>query len=124
MLNADTSSKQVLFLIAIIIFIFIGFQYKKIVIDQDFTVNGSLPCDTVNERCFTKSCPETQRMINCDNAPYKKISITATFAPKCLFEEKCGSSFECSQYTKQSCVITYCSKQSIEGSEKCTEKVD
>jgi hypothetical protein len=72
-------------------------------------------CDATKEKCYAQSAD-----FGFLETPYKKVSILASRAPKCLEEHNCES-FSCSDISDDPniCAITYCSDNTKDPGEEC-----
>lgn len=117
----DTSTKHLLSLTTFAILVVIGIKFKQLYLDQDFILITEVPCDPRMASCFTKECDIETNVINCNGAPYKKVTIRAANAPECFLEASCDS-FEC-PLTDTTCSIEYCSDDALEEEETCTTSI-
>lgn len=102
----------------LVIVVIVGFRYYQYVIERNFTVLANISCDPTSEVCFVSDCsPED---VGCDLTPYKKVSIRASDAPKCIEEHNCEA-FSCDGIS--TCMITYCNDSTIEEGEVCADAV-
>ena len=89
------------------------FQYQRYVVDRDFLLWVSAPCDAKVSSCFVAPCDAD---LACDSAPYAKVALRADEAPTCLEEHNCAT-FACRG--NETCTITYCSPGELEAGETC-----
>ena len=107
----------VLPLFAILIVAVIGFRYYEYVLNHNFVMNVYTACNPAIEQCFVSDCSPADDL-SCPPGPYKKIEIRSSDAPKCLEEHTCKD-FRCDGIV--SCTATYCSAETLEAGESCTE---
>lgn len=103
------------FLLIFFLIIIVLFRYEKYVIQGDFLITSTAPCSN-SESCFVMDCAAADNP-ECEARPYKKIVISASIAPQCVFEHTCQN-FVCSVNDSR-CKIEYCSQEKLIGGEKC-----
>ena len=121
-MNQEKKSNFNYLIFAIIITImFVGsYRYYQYMIERNFIISVNTICDQQNESCFSSS-PDLSYGQN----PYKKITLTANYAPKCLEEHNCDSFFCPSILEKSSiCEITYCTDDTKEDGEECVGPIN
>lgn len=102
--------------VIIAIFAVVGYRYDQYVFKKNYVVNAAAPCDAAMNSCFAADCsPEEDA--SCDTTPYEKVTLPAADAPDCLLENSC-SQFDCSNANQ--CTITYCTPDTAEDGEVCT----
>lgn len=109
-------SKYSLSIFLILVSLIVAYKYEQFVIVENYTIYAITPCDTDSNRCFIAKCEEG----DCDETPYKKVEILASIAPNCLKENSCGS-FSCFETDAGHCNEYYCSIDTLEDGEDCTE---
>jgi hypothetical protein len=105
-----------LILIFIIVILLVGgYRYYQYMIKKNFILEMNTICDVKTEKCFSPS-PDLGFL----DTPYKKVSIIANLAPRCLEEHNCES-FSCSNISDDPniCAITYCSDDTKDSGEEC-----
>lgn len=112
----DKSSKYIFAIIFVLFCITVGYRYEQYIIKKNFTLEVNTVCDPSTEKCFQMDCDATSP--DCDTSTYKKVSILAHDAPKCLEEHNCES-FSCAGIS--SCSITDCSTETFVDGEVCTK---
>ncbi|MEN9647420.1 MAG: hypothetical protein RLY57_224 [Candidatus Parcubacteria bacterium] len=105
-------------LITILISTLIWYRFNDFVINKNFVINVAVNCNTEIEQCFVSDC-NTEIDSECDQEPYKKISILKKYAPACLEEHSCEN-FKCSDF--QSCMEINCSEASLDEGEICSSE--
>ena len=102
--------------IALVIIAIIGYRYNQYIVHKNFYIDVNTQCDPSVESCFAWDCdPEEDE--ECDNTPYKKVSILSSDAPKCLEEHSCEN-FTCDSNVEL-CEIVYCSESVLDEGEIC-----
>jgi len=114
MLNRPAAS--ILCIVAAVALV-IGYRYEAYVARQAFTVNAAAPCDPSLHACFAADCSPVEDA-SCDTSPYEKVALPAAQAPDCLLENSCDS-FSCD--ASDDCTVTYCSADTAEDGEVCTD---
>lgn len=104
--------------IATILFV-IGVRYYDSIVRRDFLIEATISCDPMHEACFAWDC-DVETDPTCDQTPYKKIALPAYSASHCLEENDCPE-FSCE--AAAGCTTTYCSDETREEWELCTEFV-
>lgn len=107
------SAKIFIFFILILFLVVAGERYLEYIHNKNFEILVNTSCQLGEQGCFVADCEAGP---DCDQTPYKKVSILAKEAPKCLGEHTCEN-FTCSGL--ESCEITYCSEETLEDGEKC-----
>ncbi len=101
----------------LILLIVIGVRSYDILIQRNFLIEAAIKCDSNLEVCFVWDC-NSEEDLSCDRTPYKKIELPAPNAPHCLEENNC-SEFSCN--TSEGCMNIYCTDETREEWEICTE---
>jgi hypothetical protein len=102
----------------IVIFLFVGgYRYYQYILEKNFILEIDTVCDSNTEKCFS---PSTDMSFL--DAPYKKVKIIASLAPKCLEEHNCET-FYCPTGMEDTnkCQITYCSNETKIDGEECLD---
>ena len=102
----------------VLIFIAVAYHgYRVFFVERDFIINGTTECDPAFESCFAW-CEE-----ECEEDYYKKITKKSSNIAVCneLFEE--CESLVC-EPGERGCKIIYCSEETVEESEICTNPTD
>lgn len=92
----------------------VGYRYYQYMVKKNFILEVNVACDPNTENCFKADCSGD----GCDTSTYKKVTISAHDAPKCLEEHNCDT-FTCTGIS--SCTMTYCSKDTLADGEVCTK---
>lgn len=102
--------------ILVVVFLSVlSFRFITYTIQSDFYVFSQIPCDPLSETCYIYECdPNTTN--DCVTEYYKKVTVLASIAPQCIFENDC-SYFVCNE--SQSCSVTTCSPESVVSGEIC-----
>jgi hypothetical protein len=107
--------KHLLVLIILVVVFVIMYRYDQYIIKKNFILEVSISCDSSKETCFVMDC-SVDIDPDCDKNPYKKIKISATYAPICLEEHTCDD-FTCDNLNDCSTLI--CSDDNKESWETC-----
>lgn len=113
----DKSSKYIFAIIFVLFCVTVGYRYYQYMVKKNFILEVNVACDPAIENCFKADCVATSP--DCDTTTYKKVSILAHDAPKCLEEHNCEG-FTCDGIA--SCSITSCSADTLVDGEVCTSK--
>lgn len=109
------NTKILLVTISLFFFFIVGYRFYGYMVQKDYVLYVNTACDPNTEACFD---PNTDASV--DETPYKKVEITAKFAPACLGEHSCEEEFTCDSVSEQAnCSITYCSEDTLEDGEQC-----
>ena len=114
------SSLKYLYILLLLCIIFVVFyRYKQYVINRNYILEVTTICDPDLETCFSPSVD-----FGFSDKPYKKVTITANIADKCLEEHNCES-FSCPLELNSSdiCKIEYCSDENKLDGEKCINNI-
>lgn len=97
----------------------VGWNYSTFFNERDYLVYTEVSCDPETESCFSWVCEEEDE--ECDDAPYKKITLTAAYAPLCdiYTDEECPEP-SCSPLDT-ACEVIFCSEETLEEGEICAE---
>lgn len=95
----------------------IGYRYYDYFIAKNISLYAFTPCSPDIENCFISS--EESAYFEFQLEPYKKIEILDKYAPTCLEEHTCEN-FSCDGI--ESCIVTYCSEETLEDGEYCYEE--
>lgn len=82
---------------------------------KNYPVFSLISCDPSIDSCFIAN-EDTANFFFAKN-PYKKVVVSAKYAPICLDEHTC-TDFKCNVKDSK-CTITDCNENSIEESERC-----
>ncbi len=115
--NASAKILPVVFVLALLAAV--AWNYSTFFIDRDYLVYSEISCDPEMESCFSWVCGEEDN--ECDDSPYKKIELAAASLPLCdMYTNE-----ECPEPTcntnDETCTITYCSDETLEEGEICTD---
>ena len=110
-----SNTKKEIVLIIAILFIIIGFRYEQYVVERNFMLDVNVNCIEGEKGCFVADCDPADSE-DCDTTHYKKVSILASEAPKCLEEHSCEA-FSCSGL--HNCAVVLCNDESLEEGEVC-----
>jgi hypothetical protein len=107
-----------LFGVAIVVVLIFGHNLKKYYLDKNYLDEAITACNPLQHSCFeadpNNPNPDLQVPI------YEKVEVEAANAPACLDEHSCKE-FTC---TGTSCRITYCSAESKEAGEVCSNEIE
>ena len=108
-------NNKFLSLIVLFILFFVFYRYYQYAVVKNFVLEVNTICNSKLESCFDAS-----EDLSFGQNPYKKVSIIAHYAPKCLENHDCES-FSCSEDLKNisQCKITYCSDDTKVDGESC-----
>lgn len=111
-----------MFFIALILIVLAiaGFRFKDYYIDRNYILSVYTNCDASVNNCFVAD-PEFADQ-GFQAGAYEKVEITARYAPACLEEHTCQD-FSCNQFP-DNCSVTYCSDDSIEEGEACSNALN
>lgn len=115
----DRSSKYIFGILFVLFCITVGYRYDQYILKRNYILKVNVTCNPVIEDCFESDCDNTDP--KCNASTYKKVSILAHDAPKCLEEHNCEN-FTCSGIN--SCEITNCNSDALESGEKCTNPIN
>lgn len=104
-----------LLLVIAALLVVVAYRYDEYVLQRDFTLVVTAPCDTSAHSCFISDCSPADNP-GCVVGPYEKVKILAREAPRCLEEHSC-SSFSCTAYA--TCSATFCTSNVLEDGESC-----
>ncbi|HVY36105.1 MAG TPA: hypothetical protein VG982_02405 [Candidatus Paceibacterota bacterium] len=113
----DKRAQVTIILVVLAIFIVAGYRYKGYVLDGNYTVLANTVCDASEGHCFVSDCSPGESE-NCDQTPYKKVTIERKYAPECILNHTCES-FYCGDIP--TCSITYCSDETLDEGEICND---
>lgn len=117
----NKEARYFLYFILLMTLVVIFYRYQQYVIKEKFILKVNTACNSINESCFVADC-SSEDDTECDVVPYKKVDILNAYAPKCLQEHSC-SEFSC-ESSESECSITYCSSDTVEFGEKCSEFIE
>lgn len=114
----DRKSKYLIRGLILIFFVSAYWGYQVFVVQRDFIVNSTATCDPQIESCFV-SCDAGR----CGTDYYTKITKRAYNIPICNgILEKCEP-LVC-EPGEIDCEITFCSSESVEEGERCTNPLN
>jgi hypothetical protein len=108
-----------LVLIILVILSVVFYRYNEYVVKKNFYIDSTISCDPSVESCFAWDCSSDEDP-ECDDSPYKKVSMVSNIAPNCLEEHACES-FSCPENSGDSCVVISCSEETLSDGEICAE---
>jgi hypothetical protein len=107
-------SKYFYIAITILILIVTGYRFVQYRVENNFLLYGTISCNTETESCFVWDCSLDE--LDCDQTPYKKVTVWAASAPDCLYENDCED-FSCEGIKE--CQIQNCSAEALMDEEMC-----
>lgn len=112
------SAHTVVFLICTgILVLIVGIHnFTRYYIMRDYPLNVFSSCDPAMHSCFIAN-PDTADP-TFQTEPYEKVAVDAAHAPSCLDEHTC-SNFTC-EGVGGTCEVTYCSADTVEEGESCS----
>lgn len=118
-MSYDKYSKYFLSLLLLLLIVVLFNRYYDYVSNKNYIIKLNTVCDPEKELCFKSESFD----LNFGYENYKKITILARYAPKCLEEHSCES-FSCpSELSSEECNIVYCEIDTIEDeAETCVYK--
>jgi hypothetical protein len=102
--------------ILIIVLIVAGHNFERYYIAKNYPLHVFINCDTAKHSCFVADPATADPTFQA--SPYAKVLINAAHAPSCLEEHDC-SNFSCNGIIG-ACEVMYCSKDSLEDGETCS----
>lgn len=93
------------------------YRFEEYQVAGDYLIYTTASCDATNERCFVMDCDPTDE--ECDQTPYKKITVHAGSAPACALEHTCED-FVC-PVEDSSCEVLLCNDDAVEDGEVCMD---
>jgi hypothetical protein len=116
-----TLTSKIIMLVSLAVIIFtVWFKFSQYTVQENYILYALITCDPTTHNCFTTDCdPENEE---CDTSTYKKVEMTANAAPACVKENNCEE-FAC-ESDDPNCSETYCSEDTLEEGERCTENTE
>lgn len=110
-------SQKLLFSILALFVVVCLYRLEEYMVADDFIIISTVLCNPAQESCFVPDC-EYQGLgsDDCNQTPYKKITIHARNAPHCVYEHDC-TYIDCTD--SRECLETLCTTDSIEPGEMC-----
>jgi len=105
-----------LFILGTLLFFVCGSNFLRYYVFKNFTLYTFTACNQLHDKCFLSN--QEHSGFSFYNKPYKKVKIVAHKAPSCLNEHTCDD-FSCTD-NDTSCTITFCSLNSVEKGEVCS----
>jgi hypothetical protein len=105
----------------LVVFVTIGYRCYQYIDNRNFVLEVNTICDPQIEKCFVQSSD-----FGFLETPYKKVTIVASLAPRCLEEHTCEAFF-CPTDLKNAyeCQTIYCSDETKKEGEECSgESID
>ena len=119
-MNKKSSPTIFLIFIGIFIALVIGQNFRRYHIIKNYSLNVFTSCDVEKHNCF-QVASGTVDLLPFQVGQYAKVEIIATYAPVCLDEHTC-SDFSCDGIIDSACRITYCSEDTKEEGEICSNE--
>ncbi len=116
----NNRSKILVTLVALLFIVSAVLQYRHFVGNKEFLVVNHVSCDPLRESCFISDCDPLIDE-DCDTTPFKKITMTASYAPSCTANESCEEP-RCFDEDKK-CLVVACSVYFLEEGEVCSDSI-
>jgi hypothetical protein len=114
----DRKSTYLICLLALLGVVVAGWGYHTYFLERDFIVHTTTECDPETEACFMW-CGDGE----CEQDYYKKIDKNARYIPVCdSYATECEP-LSCGA-GEADCKVTWCSSETIEDGEVCTDPSD
>lgn len=95
----------------------VAYRFGEYQVAGDYLIYTTVTCDSTTEQCFIVDCNPADE--ECDQAPYKKVTLHAGSAPTCALEHSCEA-FACPA-NDSTCEVVLCDADVIEEGEICTD---
>lgn len=108
----DKKSRYLLVIFVVLFLASVGWKYYVFIIERDFIVRTTTPCDPTEEVCFADGTE--------DAGYYKKIEKNAKNITPCnpLENDVCPD-LVC-EPNEEDCTVLHCSEETLEAEETCT----
>ncbi len=116
LIDVDGKSKILIGGFLLLLLVTSAWKYKVYVLDRDFLITDTIPCDPRTKSCFVHECINSDE---CASEPYQKITIQANELPVCdkFRENECP--IPTCKLGSTTCSISYCSENTLEAGETC-----
>jgi len=117
-MNKNFETTIFFIILCAIVLIIAEHNFVRYYVKKDYPLHVFTVCNTKKNNCFEANPDVSDPTFQ--TGPYEKVEITATYAPSCLDEHTC-SDFSC-YGIRGTCQIIYCSPDTKENGENCSNQ--